>query len=401
MDTTAQVCADQSLASASGSRGADARPGGVVFQSPVSAPDAPSEETRAVLLGLARAGLPVCLAPSDSLEVNHAGLAPPVLQGLECLTHEKLDLARSVLFYAGEPPSWNLDYYGRARVGRAAYFTDRIPRSWVESCRGMDELWVPSAFHRDAFAATGVPPEKLRVMHTGIDTGFFCPGFPPLDIPQRRGFNFLALTNLEDRQGTELLLTAYLQEFSAADDVSLTLKTLPHRKDPLALSVDLPAELAWFVEKIACVPLEQAPALILIEQSLPATHRPALYAAADALVRPFHGAARARTLLEALACALPVIATAWGPALEFLDHENSFLVERESLRPVPPGEDFLPGHRWAQPSLAHLRQQMRAVYAAPQQARARARRGREKLIARWDWNAVLPRWEEAFEALLD
>jgi glycosyltransferase involved in cell wall biosynthesis len=352
-------------------------------------------------LGLAHAGLPVCLDPFDSLELNHAGLALPALQGLERLTHERLDLSRSVLFYAGEPPSWNLDYYGRARVGRAAHFTDRIPRSWVKPCRAMDELWVPSAFHREAFALTGISPEKLRVMRTGIDTGFFRPGFPPLDIPQRRGFNFLALTNLEDRQGTELLLTAYLQEFSAADDVSLTLKTLPHRKGPLTLSVDLPAELAWFVEKVARVSLEQAPPVILIEQSLPAAHRPALYAAADALVRPFHGAARARTLLEALACALPVIATAWGPALDFLDHENSFLVESEGLRSVPPGEDFLPGHRWAQPSLDHLRQQMRAVYTAPQQARARARRGREKLIAHWDWNALLPRWEEAFGVFLD
>lgn len=403
------VCADSYAAPAAArpdqklSRDCWPEPGrvaGVVFQSAVYRHSSAAAEARAAALGLSRAGLPVVLAPGDSPQDAAAPLPPAEQEALEALTHRKLDLARSVLYYQGDPAGWNLDYHGRARVGRAAPWSDRLPRSWQQPCQALDQLWVPSEFQRQIVLSAGLAPGKVRVLRAGIDTQQFRPGLPPLKIPPRRGFNFLAVTSLEDRKATELLLSAFLQEFSAEEDVSLTLKTWPRPPSPPGLAMDLAAELAWFVERIAGQPLEKCATVILLDQALPATLMPALYAAADAFVLPSRGEGRARALLEALSCQLPVISTAWGPALEFLDHENSFLVESEGLAEVPAAEEFLCGHCWAQPSLEQLRRQMRAVCAHPEAAGARARKGRERLVAAWDWSVLLPAWEEAFRRLL-
>ena len=53
----------------------------------------------------------------------------------------------------------------------------------------MDEVWVPTHFHAEAFAAAGVPRERLFVIGEPVDTAFFRPGrlkpmrLPPLPPP--------------------------------------------------------------------------------------------------------------------------------------------------------------------------------------------------------------------------
>jgi glycosyltransferase involved in cell wall biosynthesis len=371
-------------------------PSGILFQSPAYGPTSASEQGRAQALALARAGLPVCLLSDDSADDLSPLLSSAVHRQLEQLTHRKLELASSVLYHAAEPPDWNLDYHGRYRVGRAAFWTDRIPARWVGPCNAMDEVWVPSEFHRAAFTACGVDPQKILVLPCGIDTNLFRPGCPQLQISRPHSFNFLSITDLRDHKGMELLLRAFLQEFKADEDVTLILKTLPKKKCPL----DLGAELAFFIEKEAGMPLEKSPTILWLEDYLPVSAMPSLYAAADAFVQPVRGASSGQTLLEALACEVPVITTRWGAPLEFLSDENSYLTELEGLSPVHSGDDFLAGHQWANPSLDHLRQLLRKVYSKPDEARMRGQAGRKGIVRDRDWSAVFPRWRQEFQRLL-
>ena len=370
-------------------------PAGVVLQSLVYGTTSAAEEGRAQTM-LARTGIPVCLVPADSPDDSSCLLSASARQELERLTHPRLDLARSILFNATAPPTWNLDYRGRYRVGRAMFWTDRIPTRWVEPCNAMDEVWVPSHFNRETFVASGVAPEKVRVLPPGVDTKLFRPGRVPLRIPHLRGFNFLCVTNLHDRKGTELLLQAFLQEFKTDDDIALVLKVSPQKDNP----IDFEAELAFFIEKQASLLLEKSPTVIFIDEFLPQSEMPSLYAAADAFVLPTHGEGCGRVLLEALASELPVITTRWGGPLEFLNDEISYLIDIEGLVPVPLGEPVVAGHLWASPSLDHLRQLMREVYVNAEEARKRSQKGRQKIAQNWDWSAVFPRWEQEFRRLL-
>jgi glycosyltransferase involved in cell wall biosynthesis len=131
-----------------------------------------------------------------------------VRRALERLTLQRLDPARSVLYHAGTPTSWNLDFYGRSRVGRTAFGTDHIPDGRAERCNALDEIWGPNEFNRETFTASGVDAQKVRVLRTGVDTQRFRPGLQPLDIPHARGFNFLSVTDGRKQYGTDVLLRA-------------------------------------------------------------------------------------------------------------------------------------------------------------------------------------------------
>jgi len=371
-------------------------PKGVVLQGAVNAYSTAAQELCSVALSLGNRGIPIHLALQSPTEVAEAPVAAPARVELEKLAHQKLNVPESVLYYGSVPTSWNLDYYGSYRVGRAAFWSDRIPRAWVEPCNALDEIWVPSEFHREAFAASGVALEKMRVVPIGVDANLFRPGLEPLPMPGRRKFNFLAVTDVHGRKATELLLAAFLREFHADDDVSLTLKMPRHTESQTHLA----AELAFFIEKSLNLDLAKCAELILLEENLPRHQMPRLYAAADAFILPAHGESYGMALLEALASELTVITTRWGAALEYLNDDNSYLIDLEELAPVPFADEFFPGHRWANPSAEHTQKLMRRVSANAEEAKGRARKGREQIATKRDWSVVLPRWESEFRRLL-
>ena len=60
-------------------------------------------------------------------------------------------------------------------IGRTMFETDTIPSEWVDRSNFMDEIWVPTQFHADTFAAAGVHRSKLYVLPEPVDTTFFNP----------------------------------------------------------------------------------------------------------------------------------------------------------------------------------------------------------------------------------
>ena len=162
-------------------------PAGVLFQANVCSGSG-AEENRAVALRLSRNGFVVQLAPRDQLEPRN-GLAQSERRELERLTRQRVELAQSALYQVGSPDDWNLDFYGASRIGRTAFAADRLPNGWATRCNEMDEVWVPNRFCEETFAASGVN-EKLRVVHTGVDTQRFRPGVASLESFLRSQISF-------------------------------------------------------------------------------------------------------------------------------------------------------------------------------------------------------------------
>ncbi len=372
-------------------------PTGVLFQGLVYGGSGYAEEAWMIALGLANHGIPTQLAPVGLHEDAGEILPSGARRSLSRLEHERVDLANSVLYQTMMAYLWNLDVYARFRIGRTMFETDRIPDGWAERCNAMDEVWLPSEFNRDTFASAGVDPHKIRVVHAGLDAQAFRPGLQPLDIPHRRGFSFLSVFDLQARKGTDLLLKAYLREFKPDEDVTLVLKISQNT----GMLLDAEAQLTYFIEKEVGLTLEKSPPVILLKGFLSQANMASLYAATDAFVLPTHGEGYGRPFLEALACELPVIATRWSGQLDFLNDENSYLIDIEGLVPASTDVESFAGHLWAEPSVEHLRQLMREVYAHREEARQRARRGRQQMLEHWDWSVALPRWINEFCRLLN
>jgi glycosyltransferase involved in cell wall biosynthesis len=161
--------------------------------------------------------------------------------------------------------------------------------------------------------------------------------------------------------------------------------------------------LAFLLERELGFALEKVAPIILLNGLIPRADFPRLYASADAFVLPTRGEGWGRPYGEALACECPVIATRWGGQLDFLNEANSYLIDVEAVLPTPPNLDLeiFAGHRWAEPSVGHLRQLMRRAVAHREEASARARQGRSDMVEKWDGRRVAALFAGEFVRQLD
>jgi len=112
-----------------------------------------------------------------------------------------------------------------------------IPRSWVEPMSKLvDEIWVPSNFVRECYLESGIPADRVVVVPNGVDGRQFHPGVQPMELSGREPsrsfpigpstYTFLFVGGTIVRKGIDLLLRAYLQAFTRADDVCLVIKDM-------------------------------------------------------------------------------------------------------------------------------------------------------------------------------
>lgn len=381
------------------SRRATAEPThGIVFRGAIYGGSGYADGNQDILRGLEEHQLPVQLAPIGPQSDFGGLLSPGRQRQLTALQQRRFDLSRSVLYQCCPPSDFELQLEAKVRIGRAAFETDTLPDGWAARCNRLDQIWVPSHFNGETFARAGVDAQRLRVLPEGLDTTRFRPGLTPLPLPQRRAFNFLSIFDWIDRKGPDVLLRAYLQAFTASDDVALILKSFKFDEPDAALQ----DRLIHFIEREAGIPLEKAPLILFVQGLLPAADMPRLYAAADAFVLPSRGEGWGRPYMEAAACQLAVLATRWSGHLDFLHPENSYLIDIEGVRPAPrtSDRDIYIGQGWAEPSVEHLAALMRQVVQDRQTARQRARRARREMVEHWDTRVIARLWAGAFQELL-
>ncbi|NKX54699.1 glycosyltransferase family 4 protein [Arthrobacter mobilis] len=239
-------------------------------------------------------------------------------------------------------------------VWRAMFETDSVPAAWLDRTAAVDEVWVPSQFNARTFTAAGVPPEKLHVVPEAVEPAW-------LDTHARpyRGdgpFKFLSVFRWQYRKGWDVLLQAYLAEFSGNDDVELAI-----RADPFGERMGY--DIAGSIESmVKAVRPRNPPRIRLLSRPLPAAELRRLYAGSHAFVLPTRGEAWGRPFMEAMACGLVTIGTGWGGQLDFMDASNSLLVDYELVDVPEEAAAEWPnfqGQRWAEPSAASLRQCLR------------------------------------------
>ena len=374
-------------------------PGGILYRAPVYGASGYADENLLALLELARRGVPVQLLAEGHQSDTSKLLPAEMRRRLAAMQQARVDPGRGIFYQCVPGNAFSTEIAGLRNIGRTTFETDRIPDGWAERCGEFDEIWVPSEFNRETFSRAGVNERKLRVMPEGIDTELFRPGLAPLEIPERRAFTFLSIFDWQQRKGYDLLLRAWAAEFRADEDVALVLKTTTTNQPWL----DVESSLLFFLERELGLALENVAPIILFNGMIPRLDFPRLYAAADAFVLPTRGEGWGRPYGEALSCECPVIATRWGGQLDFLDETNSYLIDVEGILPTPANLDLeiFAGHRWAEPSVEHLRQLMRRVATRPEEAAARARKGRRDMVEQWDGKRIAALFAGEFARQLD
>jgi O-antigen biosynthesis alpha-1,2-mannosyltransferase len=198
-----------------------------------------------------------------------------------------------------------------------------------------------------------------------------------------RSFRFLHVSSCFPRKGVDVLLKAYGQCFTAADDVTLIIKTFPNPHNEVQ---------CWLAEARAARP--DYPHVLIIEDDLSDSCLKALYQQCQVLVAPSRAEGFGLPLAEAMLSGLAIVTTAWGGQMDFCNNQNAWLVDYHF---APSRSHFdLFDSVWAEPDVDHLAQCLREVYAASdEKRRSRSDAGCQALMARFQWQHVAGRLVEA------
>ncbi len=359
----------------------------VVWTAPLLDSSGYAEEARHFLTALDSAGCPVHARIIQTH--RRADLAPGTTSMLARLSGRKLP---SVCIHVSHVTAPELVTMPEARwnIGRTMFETDRLPDGWAEACNRMDSVWIPSEFNRETFARAGVDERKLVIVPGTIDLTPFDPACPPLQLEDTRGFNFLSVFDWTWRKGWDVLLRAYIEEFSPEEDVALIIKTSSYPERGYELSNISDAILQHITEALKRE-AASIPDIVLDGSDIPTDRMPNLYRAADCFVLPTRGEGWGRPFMEAMAMGLPTIGTNWSGNTAFMNAENSYLLDY-TLVDVPETASretpMLRGHRWAEPDAAHLRTLMRQVFTNRTEAQAVGAAARADIAKRFSYKRV-------------
>ena len=171
-----------------------------------------------------------------------------------------------------------------------------------------DQVLLGSSFAADSFVAQGIPRSKLCVVPYGVDLQTFS---PPAQPPPGDVFKVIYSGQLTQRKGLSYLLQGY-QRFARAD-TELTL---------VGGQVGGPEPLRPFAHLFEHVPHQPRPALA------------ERYRQSHVFVFPTLVEGMPLVVLEAMACGLPVIVTANGPAGIVRDGIDGFIIPQRSPEAV-------------------------------------------------------------------
>ncbi len=262
--------------------------------------------------------------------------------------------------------------YRSYKIGYTMLEVDGLPREWVRRANKMDEVWTPSVFNAGTFKASGVE-RPVHVMPLGVNPAYFNPNIE--GYPVHGVFTFLSTFEWGERKAPEVLLRAFNDEFRSDEQAVLVCKV--YNQDSL---VNVPRQVSRLGLK------ERGGRVVFsINEVVTAHQLGALYRSADCFVLPSRGEGWGLPILEAMACGLPVIATAWSAQTDFIHDRVAYPLNIEGLVPAEAKCPYYKGFNWAEPSYEHLRALMRHVYENREEAERKGARASEEVLGKWTW----------------
>jgi glycosyltransferase involved in cell wall biosynthesis len=284
-----------------------------------------------------------------------------------------------------------------------------FPQEFVNhiKSKGLDEIWTPSSFCRDSMIKAGLTNIPIIVMPLGVDTEMFNPikadepRYIPGNLSNMSGkFKFLSVMGYSERKGVNILIRAFVEEFGLGNNGNDKNKVALYFKGGWYDTNKAHAEINNMIKDI---PLPNRPLIHIDFNIYPDDILASLYKACNVFVLPSRGEGWSLPCCEAMSMGLPTISTRWSGNLDFMDDNNSYLINIDG-HAVEPRCNWITSHyinqKFAIPSKDHLKQLMRYVYEHKQEASQKGEKARKFMVENYDWKVSCQRMESRIEEII-
>ncbi len=310
------------------------------------------------------------------------------------------------------PDEWTPNL-ARKNIGITAGVEGTIcSKDWVERCKAMDHVIVPSTFSRDVFVRCGLPEDHISAVGEAYSCGFEeTQGSNHIDdmissLPT--SFNFLLFGQLTgqnpetDRKNTFWGLKWFAEEFKDDPNVGIVVKTNMGRMTTL----DRQRTKSLFNQLLKEIRPGKYPRFYLAHGLMDKNEISRLFQneKIKALLAPTRGEGWGLPILDAAVCALPVIATNYSGHLDFLK-KIKFLPVDYKLAEVPQakldGRVWVEGSSWVDVKEESFKRRISKFRKSPDLPEQWAKDGAEKLREEYSLDSIITQYNDLWERLFD
>jgi len=263
-------------------------------------------------------------------------------------------------------------FAGRHNIGLWYWEQEHFPVRWHSAFDYYDEIWAPSHFTRDAIAAVSpIPVRKftypfvLNEAEARSDRKRF--GLPEDAYVFLFNFDFLSTTH---RKNPGAVIEAFRSAFRNDDKAVLVMKSINWEHDRAGREL--------LKSKSEGLPVS------FFDAHQPGEEVNSLFASADCYTSLHRSEGLGLGMVQAMYLGKPVIATGYSGNLEYMNAENSLLVNYEMTELDVDSGPYERGTRWAAPDIAHAATLMRWVYEHRRESEAIGARAAASIRRRLD-----------------
>lgn len=257
-------------------------------------------------------------------------------------------------------------FASRYSIGMWFWEVERFPERWRSAFEHLDELWLPTEHVVRAISPHAtIPITKIKLP---VEMPPVMPATrAELNLPE--GFMFLFSFDHHSvfaRKNPLAVIDAYTRNFDPADGAVLVIKSIN--------AGSASADHARLLEAAT-----GRPDVHIIDGYLGATEKNLMVASCDCYVSLHRAEGFGLTMAEAMYLGKPVIATGYSGNLDFMNRENSFLVDHTLVAIGGQAPPYPSDGVWAEPDVEQAGQLMRTVFDDRDGTARVARRGAEEI----------------------
>jgi glycosyltransferase involved in cell wall biosynthesis len=292
------------------------------------------------------------------------------------------------------------------RITETTQNTTACPDSWKKYNKQTDEIWVPCKWAKDGML-NAFDEDKIKIIPYGVD--FVKPTFNDKlhKLNRPNIFVFGTCGRWTNLKAHDILVKAFINEFTEEEPVLLFIKTTVNYQAPLDANMITAAIQKWIADEHILDP----PEIGMMTDPLSVSEYWSMLNAFDVYITATRAEAVGISILQGMSLGKPTIATDYSAIKDYLNKNNGFPVEIIDEVPIKQYSNQLYhyGHeyrgKYAMPSQKHLQEQMRKVYEMhkdqPEKLQAIADRGKKTVREMFDWKKHMKTRMERLEEIMD